>query len=64
MNIDHNHADVVDSDDDDNDDDDDENDDNDDEQEEEGNSGYHWVDGTPIDYLNWAEGEPNSADGN
>ena len=33
-------------------------------QEEEGDSGYHWVDGTPIDYLNWAEGEPNSADGN
>ena len=56
MNVDHNHADVVDGDDDD--------DDDDDEQEEEGNSGYHWVDGTPIDYLNWAEGEPNSADGN
>ena len=58
MNVDHNHADVVDGDDDDDDDDDDN------EQEEEGNSGYHWVDGTPIDYLNWAEGEPNSADGN
>ena len=34
------------------------------EQEEEGNSGYHWVDGTPFNYQNWAEGEPNSADGN
>ena len=33
-------------------------------QEEEGDSGYHWVDGTPIGFLNWAEGEPNSADGN
>ena len=38
--------------------------DDDDEQEEEGNSRYHWVDGTPLDYLNWADGEPNSADGN
>ena len=55
MNFDHDHADVVDNDD---------HDVDDDEQEEEGDSGYHWVDGTPIDYLNWAEGEPNSADGN
>ena len=36
--------------------------DDDDEQEEEGNSRYHWVDGTPLDYINWADGEPNSAD--